>query len=88
MSHLGSRAAFPPADVSLELEAALLVSSQLTPPSALVVHVDGLLVCLSSLLVTCWGEQLLSLRMSSRGVVAHEFAFDSLQTRRMLYAVN
>ena len=36
-----SRTAFPPADVSLELEAALPMSSQSAPPSARVLHVDG-----------------------------------------------
>ena len=36
-----SRTAFPPADVSLELEAALPVSSQSTPPCARVLHVHG-----------------------------------------------
>ena len=37
-----SHTAFPPADVSLELEAALPVSSQSAPPSARVLQVGGL----------------------------------------------
>ena len=36
-----SRTAFPPAEVSLERETALRVSSKLAPPSARVSNIDG-----------------------------------------------
>ena len=40
-----SRTALPPAEASLEREAALLVSSQTTPPSACVFNIDGFFAC-------------------------------------------
>ena len=83
-----SRTVFPPGEVSLERETALLVSTQSTEPSGRVFNVDDFRESLKNLFVISLGERSSSLRMmssletwvSTLVAMGDEFAFRMLQT--------
>ena len=89
-----SLAAFPPAAVAPEHDAALPVSCQSPPPSACVLNVDGFSWVTGEPVCDMLGRAVLSLRMKLSLVtwvctlvgVGHEFAGCRLSTMRCLLA--
>ena len=88
VSHRGSRTAFPPAEVSLEREAALPVRSQSAPPSARVFKVDGSPRIFVECVGYMSGRTVLSLRSAHSRWRFHEFAFHCLQMMRLIPGVS